>query len=117
MARTKIAPGVRLSVGLQPRNRRHRPATRRPLMLGAARNLDGSGPGETSDQAADSGASVPGGADVGIVQHGVTKSAHATVGRRFRLGENIDQTVRVRIGDLVETEPDAFQRRDYRSRI
>ena len=52
----------------------HGPSARRPG------NLDGTGPGEAADQSADRGAGMSGGADVGVVQHGVTNSAHLPSG-------------------------------------
>ena len=87
-------------------------------MLRATGNIDGPGPGEAADQSADSGAGVPGGADVGILQHGVTKSPHDAIRGSFRLGKNIDQPVsRARIGYIFEAEPHTLQRRDHRGGI
>src|ERR1700732_3094799 len=99
-------------------NCRDGPSAGRPLMLRTSGNIDGTSPGEAADQAADSGAGMSGGADVGVIQHGVTKSAHAAVRRCFRLGENIHQTaLRTGIGYLCEAEPHALERLDHRSRI
>src|SRR5882757_2075896 len=58
-------------------------AARRPLMLGSSGNVDGTGSRQTADQSANSGAGVPGRADICIFQHGVTKSAHTAVWRSF----------------------------------
>src|SRR6202035_2879407 len=97
---------------------RHRPASWRPLMLRATGNINGPSPGEAADQSADSGAGVPGSADVGILQHGVTKSPHDAIRGGFRLGKNIDQPVsRARIGYIFEAEPHTLQRRDHRGGI
>ncbi len=62
-------------------------------MLRTSGNVDGTSPGKAADQAADSGAGMSGGADVGVIQHGVTKSAYACIRRCFRLGENIHQPI------------------------
>ena len=66
-------------------------------------------------QPADGRTGVPRGADVGVLEHDVTVTAHGSVRRRFRLGENIDQTVsRDRTGRIAETEPHALQCLNHR---
>jgi len=68
----------------------------------------------TRDQAADSCAGMPSRADVGILEHGVAKAAHAAVGRGLGLGEDVDErAARLRRG----AKPDARQRRHHRRGI
>ena len=79
-------------------------------MLRTAGHIDRAGPGEACDETADSRAGVPGRADVGVFEHDVTKAAHGAVGRRFRLGEYVDQTIPHQlIGNIAKTEPDAAE--------
>ena len=91
---------------------RDRAAAGRSLVLGAAGYIDGAGSRQAGDQSADGGAGMARRADVGVVEHGMAKAAHAAVRRCLRLGENIDQTVRV-IRASAEAETDAIERRDH----
>ena len=84
-------------------------------MFGPARNIDGAGSRQATDQSADSSAGVPGRTDVRILKHDVTKSADATVWRGFRLGEDVDKLAarRRRLGAVFDVQSHAFQRVDH----
>ena len=78
-------------------------------MFSSAGNIDGTGSRQAADQSPNGGAGVSGSADVGILEHGVPKSAHAAVERGFRLGEDIDQlTARRRLGGVTTRSPTLF---------
>ena len=47
-------------------------------MFGSAGNIDRAGARQAANKPADRGTSVPGGTDVGVVEHGVAISAHAS---------------------------------------
>ena len=107
MARLRLAAGPS-----HAGNHRHRSAAGRSLVLGAAGNIDSARPRESADQSADRGTGVARRADIGIIEHGMAEATHATVGRSFGFGENIDQPIlRLRVG---KTEAYALERLEHR---
>jgi hypothetical protein len=64
-----------------------RPAARRPLVLGTPRDEQDAVADQTAEHAADQGSGMAGGADVALVEHGVTGTAEAAVGAGPGLGQ------------------------------
>src|SRR5882724_11850411 len=100
---------------LYARDHCDRAAAGRSLMLSTARDVDGVGPCEPTDQPAHGGAGVTRGVDVGILEHGVTKTANEAIRRGLGLGKDVDQpTLRSRVERI---EPDASDRVHHRRKI
>ncbi len=72
------------------RDDRDRPAAVRPLMLGAAGDVDFRVADEAGERAGDEGARVAGGGDVAVVEHRVAEAAQFPVRARLGLGEQRD---------------------------
>ena len=72
---------------------RDRAAAGRPLMLGAAGDVDETGARRPADQPAYRSAGVTRRGDVGILQHGVAEAADEAIRRRLGLGEDVDQPI------------------------
>ena len=77
-------------------DQRDRPAAVRALMLGAAGDIDLRVADKARQGAADEGARMAGGRNVGIVQHGVAVAAQAAVVAGLGLRQHGDQALAFR---------------------